>query len=220
MNKIKGIIFDLDGTLLDTIEDLADSCNEVLEELGLPTHETEDYMLKVGSGAKKLITRALPKESIKEMNINKAFKLFKTVYKKNNGKKTKPYPGIQELLNRLSATDLKLAVLSNKPDVNTADCINEYFPDVRFDIIRGAIDDIPLKPSPDSTLDIIRKFGLTEEEVLFIGDSNIDIETAQNAGITPIAVEWGFRKREVLEEYGVEIVSNTEELEKLIYSRI
>ncbi len=217
MKNIKAIIFDLDGTLLDTIDDLADSCNEVLEKLGYPTHKTKDYMLKVGSGAKKLVTRALPKDSIKDIDIKKAFVMFKDVYKKNNGRKTKPYNGICELLNKLSSTDLKLAVLSNKPDVNTIDCINDYFPNVRFDIIRGAIDGVPLKPAPDSTLNIIESFGIEKNEVLFIGDSNIDIETAQNAGITPIAVEWGFREREVLEKYGVQIVSNVRELEKFIF---
>lgn len=216
MNKIKLVIFDLDGTLLNTIVDLANSCNDVLRTLNFEEHTVDDYKMKVGKGVLHLITQTLPKKSRDSESIKKGLKLFKEIYKKRNGENNKPYPGIPALLKNLNSQKIKIAILSNKPQINTEDCMNDYFPDIKFDLVYGARKGVPLKPDPTAVLEIIKSLNVKKDETLFIGDSDIDIETALNAKIKPIAVDWGFRSREILKKYNIKIVSNSRELENEI----
>lgn len=218
MSKYELLIFDLDGTLLNTIDDLSNSCNEVLETLNLPTHKIEDYKLMVGNGAKNLITSAMPTSHHSGIEINHALNLFKKIYKRRNGENNSPYPDIDTFLKKISSTEYKTAVLSNKPQENVEDCIAEYFPDIRFDIISGAKDEIPLKPAPDSIIKIIKELNCNKEKTVIIGDSDVDIKTAINAEIDCIAVNWGFRPREMLEKFNVPIVENVSELESILFS--
>lgn len=216
MSKIKLVIFDLDGTLMDTIVDLANSCNDVLKALNLDEHSIDDYKMKVGKGALHLIKQSLPPNNRDGKTIKKGLELFKNIYKKRNGEYSKPYPGVSSLLEKLNSSNLKIAILSNKPQQNTEDCINDYFPKIKFDLIYGARKGVPLKPDPTAVHEILKSLNIKKSETIFVGDSDVDIETAINAKVKPVAVDWGFRTRETLQKYNVKIVSNTHELESEI----
>ena len=214
----KVVIFDLDGTLLNTIDDLANACNYALDTLSFPTHEVEEYKAFVGDGRYKLIERILPEKYRETEIINKVLALFDEYYEVHMLDMTKPYDGIIELLDNLIEMNLRLAVVSNKPHEFTIKVVKNFFND-RFKVIFGHRPNVPTKPDPATVFDVMKSFDVKPEECIYIGDSNVDIKTARNAGVKSIGVTWGFRSREELQAEGADtIVSNVSELKKIIIS--
>ena len=211
----KTVIFDLDGTLLDSIEDIASSMNKVLESLQLPTHKIEDYKHFVGGGVDILVENALNNQS-KEIK-DEVIKRFKIEYDGKLHSKTLPYDGIYELLDELKKLDINLAVLSNKPHEFTVSYVNHFFKDYNFKEIHGQKKDVPKKPDPKAALDIVKCLDSSCENTYFIGDTKIDMQTAKNANMTAIGVLWGFRDEKELRDFGADfIVSNPLEILKII----
>ncbi|GAB1464982.1 HAD family hydrolase [Aliarcobacter cryaerophilus] len=211
----KTVIFDLDGTLLDSIEDIASSMNKVLESLQLPTHKIEDYKRFVGGGVDILVENALNNQS-KEIK-DEVIKRFKIEYDGKLHSKTLPYDGIYELLDELKKLDINLAVLSNKPHEFTVSYVNHFFKNYNFKEIHGQKKDVPKKPDPKAALDIVKFLNSSCENTYFIGDTKIDMQTAKNANMTAIGVLWGFRDEKELRDFGADfIVSNPLEILKIL----
>lgn len=203
---IRLAIFDLDGTLVDSICDLADSVNKALADGGYPTHPYESYRRFVGNGAKKLIERALPKGTPEEER-ERIHAAFSDNYRERCLNKTRPYDGVTELLDRLKESGVKCAVASNKPDGFSKHIVTELFGDERFDLVLGKRDGVGVKPSPDILLDIMSALGCTAEQSVMIGDSDVDVMTAHNAGLPCIGCAWGFRGTDELERAGVDMIA-------------
>ncbi len=199
--KYKAALFDLDGTLLDTLEDLADSMNAVLSSFSMPTHPSAPYRYYVGNGMENLARRAAPdttdNETIKKMAVKMG-----EIYKNNWHKKTHIYPGVVELLDNLENRGIRLTVLSNKPDLFTQLMIRHYFGESRFCQIFGARDGVAKKPDPIAAFEIADALSIAPAEFLYFGDTNTDMETGVAAGMFTIGVTWGFRPREELEDAG------------------
>lgn len=209
----KLVIFDLDGTLLNTIADLAAATNQALRHFGYPTHETEAYRFFVGNGINKLFERALPDGERTEENILKIRSRFVPYYDEHNADLSRPYPGIPELLSALQKQEIRMAVASNKYQAATRKLISHYFPEINFVEVLGQREGIPAKPDPSIVHDIMRKAEVKNEEVLYVGDSNVDMQTAHHAGVTAIGVAWGFRPRTELEAlHPAHILEKAEEL--------
>ena len=200
---IKGCIFDLDGTLVDSLKDLANSTNEVLFRRGYPTHDVSSYNYFVGNGVKKLVERALPEDKKDETDI--CLKEFYDVYSKRCLEYTSCYKGINELLHYLKDLGIHLAVVTNKPHHLAQKICDYYFKDI-FEVVIGNCDEFPLKPEPDSTLSVLERFHIHSDECLFIGDSNVDIYTGLNASMSAVGVTWGFRTYEELKDAGATYV--------------
>lgn len=200
----KTVIFDLDGTLLDSIEDIASSMNKVLESLQLPTHKIEDYKHFVGGGVDILVENALSNQS-KEIKYE-VIKRFKIEYDGKLHSKTLPYDGIYELLDELKKLDINLAVLSNKPHEFTVSYVNHFFKNYNFKEIHGQKKDVPKKPDPKAALDIVKCLDSSCEKSYFIGDTKIDMQTAKSANMTAIGVLWGFRDEKELRENGADFI--------------
>lgn len=194
----KLIIFDLDGTLLDTIGDLAVACNAVLALRGLPQHSLEEYRLFVGNGIMRLVERALPEPLRNPYTVDAARRDFVTYYTDHIDAHTVPYVGIPELLAELRSRGLQLAVASNKFQAGTEKLVRLFFPDTPFAVVAGQRPDVPLKPDPAVDLEILRRTGVAPDEALHVGDSAIDVQAARAAGIRSVGVTWGFRSREEL----------------------
>lgn len=206
---MKAFIFDLDGTLLDTIGDIGDACNTILKKHGIPTHEIPAYKQMVGNGFAMLVKRALPVESVKSfdaLTLEKLIDETKKQYAENMMNFTRPYQGMDKILYALRQKDSAIAVLSNKPDSMTYALARHYFPEIDFAFIRGAIDGIPLKPNPASLLELISKHDLDKNQAFYIGDSDVDIKTGHNAGVKTVGACWGFRGREELENAKADIL--------------
>lgn len=197
----KLIIFDLDGTLLNTIADLAQSTNHALKKLGYPTHEVSAYNFMVGNGINKLFERALPEGEKTPENVLRVRKEFISFYDVHNTDKSRPYPGIPELLEKLQAKGMQLAVASNKYQAATERLIAHYFPNIRFTVVFGQREGVNVKPDPAVVHDILKLAKVAEKDVLYVGDSGVDMQTAANAGVTACGVAWGFRPRTELEAY-------------------
>lgn len=196
----KLIIFDLDGTLLNTIADLASATNHALAANGYPQHATEEYRFFVGNGINKLFERALPNGEKTETNVLRIRQSFIPYYDVHCADLTRPYPGIPELLNTLQQKGIQIAVASNKYQRATGKLIPHFFPDIRFTAILGQREGIPRKPDPQIVHEIIKLAGVQPEDVLYVGDSNVDMQTALHAKVDGIGVTWGFRPRTELEE--------------------
>ena len=206
-------IFDLDGTLLDTIGDLAVACNTVLALRGLPQHSYAEYCGFVGNGIMRLVERALPEPLRTPENVALARADFVRYYTEHIDTYTRPYEGIPALLAELTRRGVQLAVASNKFQAGTEKLVARFFPDIRFAAVLGQREGIPLKPDPAVAEEILTLTGVARDEALFVGDSGIDILTAQAAGIRSAGVAWGFRARAELEEAGADhIVERAEEL--------
>lgn len=204
--KYKGIIFDLDGTLLDTIEDISDSVNIVLEEEGEETFSYDEFKLKIGGGFRNLITRCFPdRESDEE--IDRLLERLKSVYEDNYMNKSKPYDGIEELIDVLVDKGVKLGINSNKREEYTINLVDKIFPDVEFVKVTGQTDDRDVKPDPTGARLVLDSMGLDESEVLYIGDSNVDVLTGHNLGAKVVGVDWGFRGEEELKKYGADYIA-------------
>lgn len=191
----KLVIFDLDGTLLNTIADLAQAANYALSELGFPTHKEKEYLHFVGNGIYKLIERALPQPARTPENIQKMHALFVSYYNAHKMDKTHPYTDIELLLKELIKRHVKLAVLSNKYQAATEKLIAHYFQDIPFVSVYGQREGFPTKPDPLFVREILKKSNTSAADTLYVGDSEVDIQTAQNAGVDACAVLWGFRSR-------------------------
>lgn len=214
----KLVIFDLDGTLLNTIADLAAATNQALQQEGFPTHETDAYRFFVGNGINKLFERALPEQERTEKNILKIRSLFIPYYDVHNVDLSRPYPGIPELLAALQQKGIMLGVASNKYQAATQKLIAHYFPNISFVEVLGQREGIPAKPDPSIVNDILAKAGVEREEVLYVGDSNVDMQTAHNAGVTAVGVAWGFRPRTELEALDpAHILEKAEDLLPLLH---
>ncbi len=200
------MIFDLDGTLLDTLEDIANSANSVLASHQFPTHSLDKYRYFVGSGSVELITRVLPEDQRTNTMINRCTQEFFETYNKCWNVNTQPYDGITELLKELKDRQLKLAILSNKPDKFTRISIREWFPKDIFDIVSGQSDKIPRKPDPAGALQIAKLLNISPRHFLYIGDTDTDMQTATAAGMFSVGVLWGFRTRKELQNNGARIL--------------
>ena len=205
-DTIKCAVFDLDGTLLNTIKTINYYLNLALSTYGLGSVSEEDTMRFVGDGATKLIERALDRVGADSSLFDSVYKTYNEAYNSSPYYLTEVYEGIPELLSTLKGKGIKLAVLSNKPDFAVKATIGKFLPDT-FDIVRGGVDGVPLKPSPDALYEILREFGFTPDETAYIGDSEPDVLTAQNAGIkNGIFVSYGFRTADQLRSVGAEIL--------------
>lgn len=195
--KYKAVIFDLDGTLLDTIEDLGTAVNFALERKGFPLHAFPDYRQKVGHGIRNLVTVSLPFEKQSdEALIDECLADFREYYTGHIDVHTRPYPGMVELVARLDAEGVKMAIASNKFQVGTETLVAEFFPGIQFVAVLGNRDGFPLKPDPEIVGEVLRKAGCRRSEAVMIGDSMTDMKTAENGGIDAIAVTWGYRQME------------------------
>jgi phosphoglycolate phosphatase len=218
MNRFKLVIFDLDGTLLNTIEDLAYSANYALKELGYPTHPVEDYNFFVGNGVRKLFERALPENEKTAENIERVREIFMPYYDKHNADYTKPYDGMSELLAEIQKEGYKIAVASNKYQTATEKLVSKYFPDIDFTAVFGQRDKVPVKPDPSIVFDISKIAGVSPEEILYVGDSGVDMQTASKSGVISAGVTWGFRPVSELEENNANlIVDRADEILKILH---
>ena len=203
-------IFDLDGTLLNSLDDLADAANEALAARGLPGHPVQAYRFFIGNGTRMLMRRAAP-EGTAEPGLAELVEDLHENYAANWADKTRPYVGIVPMLGRLSSFGLPMAVLSNKPHDFTTLCVGRFFPDIAFDRVQGCPEGGKPKPDPSLALDIAGKFGVQPERVLFLGDSSVDMDTARAAGMTPAGALWGFRTEEELKAHGAKILIDAPE---------
>lgn len=199
--KYKAFIFDLDGTLLDTLEDLADAMNAALAACGMPTHPVESYRYFVGLGIERLAEQAAPRGT-DPAALKRLIGIMGGNYTKNWSLKTRTYPGILEILITLRQTGLKLAVLSNKPDDFTQVMVEHYFPQDTFDVVSGAVDGVPKKPDPTAALNIAAKLEIRPDDIIYVGDTNTDMQTGVNAGMFTLGVSWGFRPAKELTDAG------------------
>ena len=209
---IKGIIFDVDGTTLDTLDDIYESFNKALELFHMPLQTKDQVRMGVGRGFKVLIDKCTP-EGTDEKTKEEFLPVYSGIYAENYKNKTLPYKGIPELLKALHEKDIRLAINSNKGDAYVKGLIEKNFPDIPFTEVMGAREGIAHKPDPQGTDMIIDEMGLNKEEILYIGDSDVDIMTAKNAGVRSIGCLWGFRDEETLKNAGADIiVSRPEEI--------
>lgn len=214
-------IFDLDGTILETLEDLADGINHVLKKYNFPVHDYEKVKYMVGNGIAKLVERAVP-DGLNNPEYKAVYEDFVEYYRLHCTEKTGPYEGMVDCLKTLKAAGVKLAVNTNKDETAAVKLMEDYFPGI-FDTVCGGKTGVPVKPAPDGVHEIWKRLGFSEEQAkgaggaVFIGDSDVDIATGLNAGIPAVGCEWGFRGREFLLEHGAKVtVSKPEDLVEMI----
>jgi len=204
--EYKAVLFDLDGTLIDTVDDIGDVANRVLSNRKFPTHSISTYRLFIGEGVRMLFTRALPEEDRKQDLITACLKEFIEDYRYNYNVKTKLYDGVPELLDTLKLRGLKLAILSNKPHPITKDCVAFFLSKWDFDVVSGQQDSIPRKPDPKGALEVARRLAIPPSSFIYLGDTAIDMKTAVSAGMFPVGVLWGFRSLKELKENGARVI--------------
>ena len=204
MQPYQAAIFDLDGTLLDTLDDLADSANFMLEQRGYPTHPRDDYRIHVGDGVRVLMERILPPSELDDATIAECAEIYQGAYKERWNAKTRPYPEIEDLLAELTRRDIALAVLSNKPHEFTLQCIQHFLGSCDWRCILGMRDHVPKKPDPAGALEILQELDVAPENCLYLGDTNTDMDTANAAGLHAVGVLWGFRDRDELLTHGAQ----------------
>ena len=211
----KAVLFDMDGTLLDTLEDLCDSTNHALAQMGYPLRGIEEIRRFIGNGAEKQIRRAVP-EGTSEGKIMETLAAFRAYYQDHCQIKTKVYDGLLDVLSELKEKGVKMAVVSNKPDAAVKKLSREYF-GARLDYAIGPSDGVRCKPYPDMAEEALKALGVEKKDAVFVGDSEVDVQTGLNAGLDVIAVSWGFRSRQVVIEAGAKMIADdASELEKLI----
>lgn len=213
--KHKLVLFDLDGTLLDTLEDLSEAVNYALQLRGLPLHTQEEYMTMVGHGVRNLVLKALPADTqADDAYVDAALADFKAYYTAHIDVYTHPYPGMQEVVNKLNKEGVCLAIASNKFQEGTEYLVNKFFPGVSFVAVLGNRPGYPLKPDPEIVGEVLRKSGVSREDAIMVGDSATDMKTAANGGIDRIAVGWGYRSMKGTP--GLTVVESAEELLKIL----
>jgi len=206
--RIKAVIWDLDGTLLNTLDDLAASTNAALEQNGLPLRTTDEVRRFVGNGVRRLIELAVPELGESHPKFQQVLDSFVAHYGAHSRDRTRPYDGVMETLDAFAAQGVKLAIVSNKIDFAVKALSRDYF----GDRMESAVGDDPSrrkKPAPDSVLEAMRQMGVTAQECVYVGDSDVDVITARNAGISCVAVTWGFRSEDCLREAGAEHIAHT-----------
>ena len=212
-------IFDLDGTLLNTIEDLGYAANHALQANGYPTHSIASYPFFVGNGVRRLIERVLPEDARTEATIDRLLVTFKEYYNDHNTDYTKPYEGIPELLSLLSSRGVAIAVASNKYQAATEKLISHFFPTLSFIAVEGQKEGVPVKPDPSIVFEILAKAKTPKADTIYIGDSGVDMETARRACVDSVGVTWGFRpEKELVENHADTIVNSPGDIEKLVFS--
>lgn len=211
----RAAVFDLDGTLLNTLADLVDSGNELLASYGMAPHPEPAFRYFVGNGSRKLMERILPGKSPEQ--IDEALARYKAIYEKHLTAKTTPYAGISETLSALKARGVRMAVCTNKHISAAEALIRKYFPADTFDAFEGDRPGVPRKPDPAHVRIVLEKMGVMPEETVYLGDSGVDMQTAVNAGTLPVGVLWGFREKDELMENGAQILLSkpSELLEKV-----
>ena len=202
----KAVMFDLDGTLLDTLTDLANATNRALEAQGFPPHPVSAYRHFVGDGVVKLMERALPPESRDPGHVEAGGRLMREAYATCWAEHSEPYPGIRALLDKLSLIPMPMAILSNKPDEFTQAVVKKLLAHWDFTIVRGALPNVPVKPDPMAALEILCQLGVTPSQCLYVGDTNTDMQTAVNTGMFPVGVTWGFRDEQELIQSGAQAI--------------
>ncbi|MGM9803953.1 MAG: HAD family hydrolase [Muribaculaceae bacterium] len=202
----KLVIFDLDGTLLNTIEDLGNAANYALGKNGYPTHSLASYPFFVGNGVRNLIRKALSDDSRNDSVIDSLLKDFKEYYNEHNTDCTKPYDGITELLVKLQDAGVKLAVASNKYQLATDKIVSHFFGDIEFASVHGQREGVNVKPDPSVVFAILAETKVPKAEVLYVGDSGVDMETARRACVDSCGVTWGFRSEKELNEYHADVI--------------
>jgi len=200
--KYTAVIFDLDGTLLDTLDDIADAMNAALEGMGFPGHETTAYRYLTGDGVRALAERSIPGPSNNEATVAACIREFRSQYARRWGTKTRPYPGIDELLSALAGRRIKLSVLSNKLDDFTRRAVRDFLPGLEFSFVIGAKPDLAPKPDPAGALLIASGLGIPPAHIIYLGDTGVDMLTAVRAGMFPVGALWGFRDEKELRENG------------------
>ena len=204
---VRGVLFDMDGTLLDSLSDMHDAVNHILAENGWAARSREEIRAFVGNGARKLMERAIP-ETLAPQRFETVLADYKDWYQAHNCVKTQPYPGISHVLAELEARGVKTAVVSNKPDATTKTLAARFFPGLPA---FGQRDDVPPKPSPDLVFRALDTLGVAAADAVYVGDSEVDVATARNAGLPLAAVSWGFRGRQALAQAGAETIVDTAE---------
>ncbi len=206
---VRVVVFDLDGTLLDTLDEISAAANTVLERRGWPTHDREDYRYFIGDGVGKLVDRIVPEGHRDAASVRELVAEVGAEYHRRANELTQVYEGITELLTALRERGIRLAVLSNKPHALTVECMKQFFPDYSFAAVRGQQEDVPRKPDPAGAHLIVEQLGVTAAECLYVGDTKVDMQTARAAGMSAVGVLWGFRDRAELEAHGADSIVAT-----------
>jgi phosphoglycolate phosphatase len=204
--KFQAILFDLDGTLLDTLEDLGDTVNLVLARNGFPIHSIDAYRHFVGDGVAMLFHRALPENKRNDDIVRICVQTFHEEYSRGWNMKTKPYDGVTEMLDVLTMYGVKMAILSNKPDIFTKQCVAEFLSDWTFDMVLGQHSSLPLKPDPSGAKEIAEYLNVPSSDFVYLGDTAVDMKTAVAAGMLPVGALWGFRTGKELLENGARVL--------------
>ncbi len=199
-------MFDLDGTLLDTLTDLANATNRALEDQGFPIHPVDAYRHFIGDGVAKLMARVLPPENRDPGDVEVGGHLMKQAYAACWSENSAPYPGITDLLGKLSQARMPMAILSNKPDEFIQSMVKTLLPDSDFVMVRGALPNVPIKPDPTAALDMLHQLGVTPSQCVYVGDTCTDMHTAVNTGMFPVGVAWGFRDEPELIQSGAKAI--------------
>lgn len=198
---IRAVLFDLDGTLTNTLDDIADAMNRSLRLHGLPEWPVDAYRYLVGDGAKKLAERAVRERQELALSVQREYQAY---YQEHTRVKTKPYDGVPELLRALQVRGVPMAVFSNKPDADTKNVVAHFFPEIRWTVVRGQVEGVPVKPDPAGALAVAKALGVLPADVLYLGDTSTDMHCALNAGMHPVGALWGFRTEAELRESGAE----------------
>lgn len=209
MNRFDGVIFDLDGTLLDSLNDIANAANATLAQLQLPTWPIANYKHYVGDGVRVLFERALGSSAHEPLVLDRCLEIYQSEYNNSWDRQSKPYPGILEMLASLHRAGLKLAVLSNKPEPFTLKCIERFFPSIPFDLVLGHSDRFPRKPDPSSAMWIASEFSSDPGRIAYVGDTNTDMQTAVGANLFAIGVTWGFRLEAEIVAAGAKVICHS-----------
>ncbi len=204
--QFPAIVFDLDGTLIDSLRDIAEAANAALRDLGFPVHPPESYRQFVGDGVRVLFERALPAADRLPEVVTDCAAGFARHYAHGWNLHTRLYPGISEMLDEVSRRGIRLAVLSNKPHPFTCQCVKHFLSAWNFEVVAGQKDGIPKKPDPAGAWAVAKELDLEPVRLAYVGDSSVDMQTARNAGLDPIGVSWGFRSREELWQHGARLV--------------
>lgn len=211
------VIFDLDGTLLNTIDDLGTAVNHALSSMGYPVHDISAYPSMVGNGVRKLISRALPAEARNPQIIDRMLVHFRDFYDVHCTDLTTPYPGIERVLSYLSAQGISLAVTSNKYQAAVTKIVHHYFPDANWKAVLGQQPGYPVKPDPSIVFEALNQCPTPKKDVLYVGDSGVDMETARRACVESVGVTWGFRHvGELRDNYADHIISDPDEIITLV----